>query len=123
MSLRYRRIDENGDYCFGHGISDFCTDDEAVLQAVATKIKLLRGEWWEDVYSGTELFSKMLGKVNEKTKNEIDILLKERILEVQDVLSIKSFDSGININAKTYGAQVTLETIYGQLEKQIVIGG
>ena len=39
--MRYRRLDENGDYVFGHGISDFCLDSDAVLQAAKTKLLFL----------------------------------------------------------------------------------
>lgn len=122
--MRYRRLDQDGDYAFGHGISDFCSDTEAVLQAAKTKLLLLRGEWWEDLFEGTELFEKILGaSVDEKTKDQIDILVKDRVLEVEGVLSIKKFDSYINRNARTYTSNIVIETIYGDIEKQVTVGG
>lgn len=120
----YRRLDQNGDYVFGHGSSDYCKDKEAVVQAIQTKILLLRGEWWEDIYEGTELFSKMLGRdISDNTKDQIDILIKDRVLDVEGVLSIKKFDSQIEKRTRTYKASILIETIYGDEEKQVVIGG
>ena len=122
--MRYRRLDENGDYVFGHGISDFCLDSDAVLQAAKTKLLLLRGEWWENLFEGTEVFEKILGaSVDDRTKDQIDILIKDRILDVEGVLSIKNFDSKINKNARTYFSNIIIETIYGDIEKQVTIGG
>ena len=124
MSLSCRRLDENGDYIFGHGFSDYCKNTEAVAQAAKTKLLLLKGEWWEDVTDGTEVFTKILGNsISERTKNEIDIIIKDRVLEVSGVLSIKSFESAIDKISRTYKANMTIETIYGDSENEIVIGG
>ena len=40
--MKYRRMDENGDYIFGLNEQGFLKDNEAVAQAILTKIKLLK---------------------------------------------------------------------------------
>ena len=44
---KYRRLDANGDMTFGRGAESFAQGVEAVRQAIETRLRLLRGEWWE----------------------------------------------------------------------------
>ena len=44
--MKYRKLDNNGDYSFGSGFSDFVYDKNAIAQAIKTKILLFYGEWW-----------------------------------------------------------------------------
>ena len=118
MSLKYRRLDENGDYIFGHSNYDFLEDIEAVAQAIYTKIKLLQGEWWEDVQSGTPLFQSMLGgKVTNNTKDALDLIIRDRILEVDGVNYLQDFESSIDSVKRTYTFKTTVNTIYGELQE------
>lgn len=118
--MKYRRVDSNGDYVFGNGLSDFSSDVEAVGQAITTKILLLKNEWWENLEAGTDLFQSILTQnLTTEGINAIDIIIKDRILEVKDVATIKEFKSQVNRNAKTYTANLLIETTFGDLEKQI----
>ena len=52
--MRYRKLDAAGDFVFGHGAADYHRDSpEAVAQAVLTRLKLHRGEWFLDRSEGT----------------------------------------------------------------------
>lgn len=118
--MKYRRVDANGDYMFGHGLSDFASETEAVAQAITTKIMLLKNEWWEDLEAGTDLFQNILSqKLTDEGVNAIDIIIKDRVLEVKDVATIREFKSQVNRNAKTYTANLLIETTFGDLEKQV----
>lgn len=117
MSLKYRRMDENGDYIFGHSKYDFLNDLEAVAQAIYTKIKLLQGEWWEDIQIGTPLFQTMLGaKVTQNTKDALDLIIRDRILEVDGVNYLQDYKSEINQQKRTYTFSTTVNTVYGDIQ-------
>ena len=58
----YRKEDKDGDYVFGEGDSEFLTQSEAVAQAIITSLKLLKGEWWENVNNGLPLWQSILGQ-------------------------------------------------------------
>ena len=54
--MKYRKQLANGDYSFGNNIQDFYTGQEAIAQAIKTKILLFYGEWWEDISQGIPMF-------------------------------------------------------------------
>jgi hypothetical protein len=111
--MKYRKLDENGDYTFGQR-DEFYYDTEAVAQAVKTRLLLLYGEWWEDTTDGTPLFEEVLGRRfrTDGRPAEVDLVFSERITTTQGVTEITSFDSGINSNTRGYWADITIKTIY-----------
>ena len=125
--MKYRKMDVNGDYVFGLNEQGFLKDNEAVAQAVVTKIKLLKGEWWEDVSEGTPFFQSILGiNATLESKIAIDLIIRDRILQVENVETIVTFKSEIdkieveveidNVS-RSYMLYCELETNFGELIK------
>ncbi len=113
--MRYRKMDANDDYTFGRR-NEFYTGVEAVAQAVKTRLRLLLGEWWENVEDGTPLFQEVMGQffASIDGAQEVDLVFAERIMGTQGVAEITSFDSELNPNTRTYSALITVETIYSK---------
>lgn len=110
--MRYRALDSDGDYSFGKNMQDFLSDTDAVVQAVNTNLKLLQGEWWEDLSEGLPLFQNILsnsGSVDHV--KAVDMLIQERILSTQGVRKIVDYIS--NSENRSYSALCTIETLYG----------
>lgn len=112
-------LDVNDDYQFGKGQQNFTYGIYAVAQAVKTRLKLLKGEWWENTKDGLPLFQNILAQ-SARTENLaiVDSLIKDRIINTENVTSIEEFASEYNnrnyvfscrVNSK-YGA-VTLKNI------------
>ncbi len=83
-----RALDANGDPRRGAGISNFLADLDAVAQILATRLRLLRGEWFENLAEGTPLFQQLLG--HPTNSDAVGLLLRERILGTPYVTSIQS---------------------------------
>lgn len=76
--MRYRKQDENGDYAFGNQGADFYVDSqEAVAQAVQTRLLLNQGEWFLDTTEGTPYSTQILDKY---TATKYDAAIRQRIL-------------------------------------------
>lgn len=115
--MRYRKIDNFDDYIFGLNQSGFYKDIEAVAQAICTTIKLLKGEWWENVEEGTPIFQSVLGgKIQPDTKQSIDLIIKERILDVKDVETILDYESHYDTSTREYTLNCDISTAYGNIE-------
>lgn len=112
--MKYRRLDENGDYTFGRNRQNFLTDIDAVAQAIKTRLLLLYGEWWEDMTDGLPLWQRMIGSVgSDENRQVLDIIVKERIegtLHVQRVLNYVS-----EISNRKYSFDCLVVTDFGNL--------
>jgi hypothetical protein len=117
--MRYRQLDANGDYVFGHQQADFYRDvPEAVAQAVQTRLRLFTGEWFLDTTEGTPWRTQVLGKY---TQRVYDATIKARILDTQGVQSIDAYASDLDGNSRRLTVTATITTIYGSAQVQATI--
>lgn len=110
--MKYRRLSPTGDYTFGFGNSSFLTDADAVCQAIQTKLKMFKGEWWENINDGLPLFQQIAGRAG---ISAADLLIQSRILETPGVTSIATFTSSMDSN-RHYYANITVDTAYGETQ-------
>lgn len=116
--MHYRRLTATGDYVFGQGSLDYLSDADAAAQAVQTKLKLLLGEWWEDTQDGLPLFQQiLLQRATTEGIQTVDLLVKQRILDVAEVTNVQIIGSGVK--DRQYQAEVVIETIYGDVKDTI----
>jgi len=109
--MRYRKLSQDGDYTFGNQAADFYKDvPEAVGQAVLTRLRLLRGEWFLDKTAGTPWSSEVLGKY---TNGTYDAAIRRRILGTQGVLQITEYSSSVDTEKRKLTVTATINTIYG----------
>ena len=127
----YRRLDDNGDYIFGQGNAEFLSGVEAVAQAIITHIKLLLGEWWEDVDNGTPLWQSILGTPGtESNLLSIDNIIKDRIMSTQLngenlISTIDSYERNYDPSTRSYSFIAEVTTIYSEsviVEQELSIG-
>ena len=105
----YRKLDENGDYSFGNNSFDFVSDDEAIAQAIKTKLYLFYGEWWEDISLGLPMFQSILGQVsNSNLKQTVILLSAEQISLVKGVSSVDSIN--VTISARKLDLEIEVTT-------------
>lgn len=117
-SLRYRALDAQGDMRLGGGAKDFLTGAEAIRQAVETRLKLLRGEWWEFSSEGLPLFQQMLGRPQTQAQRELmDLLVTERIADTRGVTRVLNAHSAFENRRYVYSARV--ETECGEIEIEV----
>ena len=109
--MKYRALDSNGDYSFGKSMQEFKAYNDAVVQAVYTNLRLLKGEWWEDINEGFPLFQSALktSGTDDHIK-AVDMMVKERILSTTGVVDIVSFES--NLEDRKYRAVCSIKTRY-----------
>ena len=114
--MKYRRLDENWDYVFGHGKTDYLTGREAVGQAVKSRLLLLYGEWWEDLEDGLPLFERILASSgSDANKQAVDIIFARRIGDTTGVLNVSWYDSSFDRNKRAYSFSCRVDTVYGEL--------
>ena len=109
--MKYRRLDENGDYSFGAGSHNYCSGDEAIAQAVKTKILLFYNEWWEDLGIGIPMFQSFIGQTNPETiKVSMSNVIDQRIREISGIKSVKNVDVKIDRETRTMSFEIDIVT-------------
>ncbi|MFP3756782.1 hypothetical protein SB751_23100 [Cupriavidus sp. SIMBA_020] len=109
--MRYRKLSATGDYVFGGQHADFYKDTpEAVGQAVLTRLRLLRGEWFLDKAEGMPWSTEVLGKY---TNGTYDAAIRQRILGTQGVQQITAYSSSLDTQKRALSVTATISTIYG----------
>lgn len=110
--MRYRKLDENGDYTFGTGFDFYRDVPEAVAQAVRTRLDLWLGEWFLDTSDGTPWITGVLGKY---TLRNYDMIVRSRILDTEGVKELLSYESQYDGSQRKVSIQAVIETKYGQI--------
>lgn len=118
--MRYRKLDANGDYSFGHSVGDFYVDQpEAAGQAGYTRLKLWLGEWFLDTSDGTPYVGSILGK---DTAGLYDQAIRARILGTQGIVGgslqpviprLTAYDSNVDSVKRRLSVSATADTIFG----------
>ncbi|WP_427112446.1 hypothetical protein [Megasphaera sueciensis] len=108
--MMYRRLDSNGDYVFGGNANDFLSGTIAVAQAIRTRLRLLKNEWWEDLEGGLPLFDKILGYNSQESAKKQII---DRILGTTGVTSIVTSDFSYDADTRTITIEAIVDTEYG----------
>lgn len=110
--MRNRKLSPTGDYVFGQGSTEFLIDTpDAVAQAVLTRLKLVRGEWFDDLNEGTPWRTEILG---ENTQDTYDIALREVILDTPGVVRIDTYASVLDGQTRSLQVVARITTVYGQ---------
>lgn len=117
--MRYRKLDADGDYTFGHQQADFYRDQpEAVAQAIQTRLGLYAGDWFLDTTEGTPWRQDVLGK---GTGAVYDLVIRERILDTPGVLSLDAYSSTLDRDRRSLSVQATVTTLYGTTQVQATL--
>ena len=97
---------------FGEQQADFYRDlPQAVAQAVWTRLRLWRGEWFLDTQDGTPWLQAALGEGRRKT---IEPAIRARILDTQGCTGIEAFAVEFEPDTRTARIDATINTAYGQ---------
>lgn len=108
----YRKLDENGDYVFGGNQNSYVKDAYAAEQAVATRLRQLIYEWWEDLEDGLPLWQQILGS---RDKEKAEKIIRDRIQKTQYVKSILSFEAVWDNEGRKLTIRASVNTQFGEI--------
>lgn len=55
--VTYEQNTDDGDIILTNGDAPQLTDQDAVVQMILTRLRLFKGEWWENLKDGTPMFN------------------------------------------------------------------
>ncbi|CAK9249994.1 unnamed protein product [Sphagnum jensenii] len=86
----------SGEPAYGAGTSNFYYDLNAVMQLIATRLKMFEGEWWVDLSDGLPLFQQILAPGMGRNPEAVTLLIQQRIIETPNVNSIQNIQTVYN---------------------------
>lgn len=112
---RTRKLDDNGDFVISGTV--WLYDVDAIEQTINTRLKLFSSEYWRDVSDGTPWITSILGKNNStNTLQSKSVLLKNRILNTDGVVSILDWTSDFDYTTRKFTITATILTEYGTID-------
>lgn len=107
--MKYRPLDNLGDYTVG---KPFLADSpNTVAQAILTRLRLWRREWFVDRRDGTPYSAEVLGK---RQLRAPEAAIKKRILGTPGVTAITAFSSQYDGDTRRLTIEATVDTLYGR---------
>lgn len=104
----------NNDPVMGSNGRVFLTDVDAVAQIVYTTLRLLLGEWWENLTIGFPLFQSLIGTSGSpQNQQSIMLLIQQTILSCPYVIQIVDFSFQTNTATMQSTFTATVATSLG----------
>jgi hypothetical protein len=114
--IMVQQVDANNDPIEGANGPVFLSDIDAVAQILATRLKLLQGEWWENLSIGLPLFQSMIGtSAAPANQAAVLLILQTYIMATPFVLEILDFDFEINLQFRASTFRCEVSTQFGTL--------
>jgi hypothetical protein len=104
--MEIRNLDKNLDWTFGHGLSDYQTQTNAIVEDVATALR----EWKYDCFFNQSAGIDWHVRLDRNQKTNLDSDLQALILSIFGVIGISSFSS--SLVGRNYTANFTIQTIF-----------
>jgi hypothetical protein len=116
--VRYRKLDANGDYSFGHSQDDFFINvPMAVGQAIGTRLLLHQGEWFLNTSDGMPWETDVLGFQTQLLK---DSAIKADINGTPNIIQIISYTSTFDSKGRALTVKFSANTIYGVVTSPLI---
>lgn len=106
-----RELDENHDWTFGRGKSNYLSRSGAIAQSVKTKLLSLKNDWFLNRKDGIAWFDYLDKNPNTQS---LEMECKRRILSVKGVKEITFFDIQLNSETRQLLIQVEYNDKYNQ---------
>lgn len=103
----FRNLDANGDWLFGHGLSNYISGNAAIGLNIKTRILSWVGDCFFDQAAGIDWINR-LGSKNQKGLLTLD--LRRIILQSYGVTGIVAFN--IELNERAFIANYSINTIF-----------
>lgn len=109
--MKVRRLDNQHDWCFGHGRADYAIKSGAINQSVLTRLLSLRYDWFLNRQHGVRWLDYLC-----KNPNLImmEAEIKNTVLNTHGVLQLTQFDLQLNPDTRKFTISLAYIDIYGK---------
>ena len=115
-SILVQQNDSNNDPVEGPNGPVFLADIDAVAQIIYTTLRLLLGEWWENLTIGFPLFQSLIGTSGSPTNQQgVILIIQQTILGCPYVQQILDFSFIFNTATLASTFRASVQTSFGTI--------
>lgn len=102
---------------WGQGQNNFLSDRAAVAQMILMRLKLLRGEWFENGNLGVPYFQQLLGQSGSGTVyiNQSALVIQQTILQTPYVTGISNISLTYQAATRAFSFSCSVQTQFGTI--------
>jgi len=113
------KLNDDNDLDITNNEMSLVDETEEIAQMLRTRLKLYRGEWFLNTGEGVPWLQEILGKTN--TKNGIESIIKDQILQTPGVKSLEEFSSEINTATRQLNVSFQVKTESDTISLEVII--
>lgn len=122
MFIKFRNLDENGDWEFGKGNQSYADDLQSAMLNIKTRLKSFKWDCYFDLNAGIDWFE-ILATRGQYMKDLIEINVRLCILQSLYVTEITKIDLNYNEVERNLNLSYNIKTIFGEGSDSFYIGG
>ena len=112
--MRFRNVDENGDWVFGKGRNSYLRDTDALMMNIKTRLLSFLGDCFFDTEAGIDWWTYLGGK----DKKAILASVQRTVLRSSNVKRIVNMES--NLKNRKFSIELSVEFANGEILTDIV---
>lgn len=98
----------------GNGQANFLSDLDAMVQIIATRLRLYQGEWFLNLLDGLPMFQSILGSSGGSTNIQAVVnLIAQRISTTVYVTAINSISASYSPSNRVFSFKASVQTPFG----------
>ncbi len=113
--MKVRRLDDEHDWTFGSGLSDYLSKSDAIKQSVECVLMSFETNWFLNIKHGIAWFKYLRKNPNIK---DLEFEIKNAVLSVTGVTKISHYD--LSLDRETRRAKITLGYIDVYKQERVV---
>lgn len=109
--MKVRRLDNNHDWTFGQGVTNYASESEAIAQNVQTRLLSFTNDWFLDLEHGLPWLEQVGTNVNLK---DWEIRIKRYVLQTDGVVKVTDYHADFIPDTRKLVISIEYQDIYGQ---------
>ena len=122
MFIKFRNLDDNGDWEFGKGNQSYADELQSTMLNIKTRLKSFKWDCYFDLDAGIDWFE-ILAKRGQYVKELIEINVRLCILQSLYVTRINKIDIRYDEVERKLFLDYNINTIFGEGSDSIELGG
>ena len=108
--MKIRALSSTGDFTFGSGNANYATEERAIAQNIASRVRSWKNDCFFDFEAGIDWLNRLDKGQKDNLVNDIKILL----IQTEGVVKINSVSVNENRDTRALTMTYNVDTIYSQ---------